>query len=60
MDFQEFVRRETDRVHDYLIDNVKKDLGPMWYWLPNKSLSYDPNILSKQESLLLPSDQKTL
>ncbi len=60
LDFQKFVRKETDRVPLCLIDNVKKDLGPMWNWLPNKSLSYDPNILSKQESLLLPSGQKTL
>jgi len=48
MEFQKFVRRETDRIPDVLIDSVKKDLGSMWHWLPNKSLSYDPNILSKK------------
>ena len=60
LDFQNFVRKETNRVPEYFIDNVRKDLGPMWNWLPNKSLSYNPNILSKQESFLSQSVQKTL
>ena len=55
MEFQKFVRRDTDRIPDVLIDSVKKDLGSMWQWLPNKSLSYDPNILSKKESQQEPS-----
>jgi hypothetical protein len=41
-DFQSFVKKETSSVPVFMIENVKKDLGPLWYWLPNKSLSYDP------------------
>ena len=46
-DFQSFVKKETSRVPALMIEIVKKDLGPMWHWLPDKSLSYDPNVLSK-------------
>jgi len=45
-DFQSFVKKETSRVPAFMIENVKKDLGPLWQWLPDKSLSYDINILS--------------
>jgi len=45
-DFQSFVKKETSSVPAFMIENVKKDLGPLWHWLPNKSLSYDPNIIS--------------
>jgi hypothetical protein len=45
-DFQSFVKKKTSSVPVFMIENVKKDLGPLWYWLPNKSLSYDPNIIS--------------
>jgi hypothetical protein len=45
-DFQSFVKKETSRVPAFMIEKVKKDLGPMWYWLPDKSLSYNTNVLS--------------
>ena len=45
-DFQSFVKKETSRVPAFMIEDVKKDLGLLWDWLPDKSLSYDPNILS--------------
>jgi hypothetical protein len=50
--FQSFVKKETDKVPASMTERVKKDLGPMWQWLPDKSLSYNPNVLSKQASAL--------
>jgi len=38
-DFRSFMMKETDRVPDFMIEKVKKDLGPMWEWLPVKPLS---------------------
>jgi len=38
-DFRSFMMKETDRVPDFMIEKVKKDLGPMWEWLPDKTLS---------------------
>jgi len=49
-DFQSFVKKETNRVPAFLIEKVKKDLGEMWQWLPNKSLSYNPNVISNYHS----------
>jgi len=46
--FRSFVTKESNCVPEFMIDNVKKDLGSLWQWLPDKSLSYDTNILSKQ------------
>jgi hypothetical protein len=46
-DFQSFVTKQTNRVPAFMVATIKKDLGPLWQWLPNKSLSYDTNILSK-------------
>ena len=50
-DFQSFVKRETSSVPAFIIESVKKDLGELWDWLPNKSLSYDPNPLSNSPSI---------
>lgn len=49
-DFRSFVTRTTDRAPDFMIQKVKKDLGIMWDWLPNKSLSYDFKLYSKYET----------
>lgn len=46
-DFQVFLNKETTQVPKFMTEKVKKDLGPLWYWLPDKSLSYNPNVLSK-------------
>jgi len=47
-DFRTFVSKQTNRVPGFMIENVKKDLGPFWHWLPNKSLSYYPNVISNK------------
>ncbi|MCE5347508.1 MAG: hypothetical protein LLG13_14650 [Bacteroidales bacterium] len=46
-DFQSFVKKEINYVPTFMIEDAKKDLGPMWQWLPNKSLSYNPNVISQ-------------
>ncbi len=37
--FRAFMNRETDRIPAFMIDRVKRDLGPLWEWLPDKTLS---------------------
>ena len=46
-DFQSFVKKEINHVPKFMIENAKKGLGPMWQWLPNKFLSYNPNVISQ-------------
>ncbi|MBS3770955.1 MAG: radical SAM protein, partial [Bacteroidales bacterium] len=49
-DFQAFLNKESPQVPQFMREKVKKDLGPLWYWLPDKSLSYNPNVLSRAKS----------
>ena len=51
-EFQSFVKRESDKVPKFMIETVRKDLGPLWEWLPDKSLSYCSDILSNPENLM--------
>lgn len=48
-DFQSFVKNHSRRVPASIIAEVKNDLGPFWYWLPNKDLSYNTNVISGSE-----------
>ncbi len=45
-EFQSFVKKETNQIPRFMIEKVKKDLGPMWHFLPNKALTYNHNVLS--------------
>jgi hypothetical protein len=51
-EFQTFVKKETNKVPQFMIETVRKDLGPLWEWLPNKSLSYSSDILSNPANLM--------
>ena len=44
--------RRKPHFRSFMIEQVKKDLGPMWEWLPDKSLSQNPNMLLKSETLV--------
>jgi hypothetical protein len=48
-DFRAFMNRETDKIPDFMIEEVKRDLGPIWEWLPDKTLSQIPNTGKLQE-----------
>lgn len=39
-EFRLFVSKETTNVPGFMVNKVRKDLGPLWQWLPDKSLSY--------------------
>ena len=42
-----FLDRESDRIPAYYTDLVRKDLGPLWKWLPAGALEHDPQIYLK-------------
>ncbi|MCK4747378.1 MAG: hypothetical protein KAT15_10095 [Bacteroidales bacterium] len=48
-EFQSFVKKETSCIPASIIGKVKKDLGFMWQWLPDKTLSHDPNVFSESK-----------
>lgn len=51
-EYRSFMNKETDQIPAFMIEQVKKDLGPMWEWLPDKTLSQKPDTLVKSESLV--------
>ncbi|NND70579.1 MAG: radical SAM protein [Rhodothermales bacterium] len=38
-----FFEGETRTIPDMFVNKVQKDLGPLWEWLPEGTLDYDPN-----------------
>jgi hypothetical protein len=45
--FRSYFEHETDRLPSFYEEQVKKDLGPMWDWLPAGALHHDPNAYLK-------------
>ncbi len=45
-DFQSFVNKESPDIPTSILQEVKKDLGFMWQWLPDKTLSHEPAVFS--------------
>ncbi|MGW8314412.1 MAG: B12-binding domain-containing radical SAM protein [Bacteroidales bacterium] len=41
-EFRAFMEKETDRIPSFMVERVRKDLGPLWEWLPDKTMSIHP------------------
>ena len=47
--FVPYFEQETTRLPRYYLDLVRKDLGPLWDWLPQGALYHDTNAYSNAE-----------
>jgi hypothetical protein len=47
--FRSYFERGTTTLPRFYVDQVQKDLGPMWKWLPKGALHHDPNAYLKSE-----------
>ena len=45
--FRNYFEGETNVLPQFYIDQVKKNLGPLWHWLPKGALYHDPNAYLK-------------
>jgi hypothetical protein len=45
--FRLFFEQGTTVLPRFYVDQVQKDLGPMWEWLPQGALHHDPNVYLK-------------
>ncbi len=52
--FRQYYERENDELPAFFRDRVKRDLGPLWEWLPEGALEHDPNAYLKAEQSLVP------
>ncbi len=41
--FRPYFEQETTQLPRFYLDMVRKDLGPLWDWLPEGALHHDPN-----------------
>ncbi|HMB92920.1 MAG TPA: radical SAM protein [Rhodothermales bacterium] len=40
--FRRFFEQETTEIPPYFVNQIQRDLGPMWDWLPEGALHHDP------------------
>ena len=45
--FRDYFEGETNELPLFYIEQVKKNLGPLWHWLPKGALYHDPNAYLK-------------
>ena len=45
--FRRYFEQETTELPQFYVDVVRKDLGPLWEWLPEGALHHDPNAYLK-------------
>jgi len=49
LEFRRFFEQESDVVPRFYVDRVRRELGPLWEWLPAGALEHDPNAYLKEE-----------
>jgi hypothetical protein len=47
--FLPYFEQETNELPRFYLDMVRRDLGPLWEWLPQGALDHDPNAYSHSE-----------
>jgi radical SAM family protein len=47
--FLPYFEQESAELPQFYLDLVRKDLGPLWEWLPEGALQHDPNAYAKSE-----------
>ena len=47
--FRPFFEGETTEIPKFYVEQIRKDLGPLWEWLPEGALYHDPNAYLKAE-----------
>lgn len=47
--FLPYFEQETSGLPQFYLDLIKKDLGPLWEWLPEEAVHHDPNAYLKSE-----------
>ena len=49
MKFRDFFEQETTELPPFYINMIKKELGPLWEWLPEEAIIHDQNAYLKAE-----------
>lgn len=46
-EFRDFFEQETTTIPRFFTEWIRRDLGPLWQWLPEGALEHDPNVFFK-------------
>lgn len=49
LQFRRYFEQETTELPQFYVDRIRKDLGPLWEWLPEGALYHDHNAYLKSE-----------
>ena len=49
--FRRYFEGETTDLPEFFRERVKRDLGPLWHWLPKGALFHDPNAYLNAEAI---------
>jgi len=47
--FRDYFEQQTNELPQFFVDLIRKDLGPLWKWLPEGALYHDQNVYLKSE-----------
>lgn len=47
--FRRYFDQETTELPAFYVDQIRRDLGPLWDWLPAGAIDHDPNAYRKSE-----------
>ena len=50
--FRDFFEQESSEIPQFFVEAIRKDLGPLWEWLPKGALNHDPNSYLKTPVLM--------
>ncbi len=50
-EFRPYFEQQTTALPRFYVDLVRKDLGPLWQWLPKGALFHDPNAYLKSQGV---------
>jgi len=53
--FRAYFEGDTERLPDFFRERVKRDLGPLWEFLPEGALEHDPHAYLRKEAVAAPS-----
>ena len=57
-DVQRYFDQETTKLPAFYIDQVRRDLGTLWEWLPAGALDHDSHAYRKAEEGQLPASRQ--
>jgi hypothetical protein len=58
-EFRPYFEQQTARLPGFYTALIRKDLGPLWQWLPDGALDHDPNAYLAAEVGQLPPERET-